>query len=144
MEKFIRTYQRELVYVGLAIAIYIAYRVYKQRRIRKLELPTNPDAPAPRSGFNPEAEAKMIYDELSTWNVALERRSEMFTYILGYAENELRQVHNAYLKLYQNANKKTLAELIRGEWLWTPGEYFGPASERRNEILKRLRDLGAA
>lgn len=144
MEKFIRTYQRELIYIGLAIAIFVAYRIYKTRRIRKLELPVNPEAPAPRSGFNDEAEAKMIYDELSGWNVALERRSDMFEYILGYSENELRQVHNAYLKLYKDAAKKTLAELIRGEWIWTPGEYFGAASKRRNQILTRLREMGAA
>jgi hypothetical protein len=144
MEKFIRTYQRELIYLGLAIVIFVMYRIYKTRRIRKLELPANTEAPAPRSGFNAEAEAKMIYDELSGWNVALERRSDMFEYILGYSENELRQVHNAYLKLYKDAAKKTLAELIRGEWLWTPGEYFGAASKRRNQILTRLRELGAA
>jgi hypothetical protein len=144
MEKFIRTYQRELIYIGLAIAIFVIYRIVKTRRIRKLELPVNPEAPAPRSGFNAEAEAKMIHDELSGWNVALERRSDMFDYILGYTENELRQVHNAYLKLYKDAKKKTLAELIRGEWLWTPGEYFGAASKRRNQILTRLRELGAA
>lgn len=144
MQDYIRTYQRELIYVGLAIVIFVAYRIYRMRRVRELSLPANPEAPAPRSGFNAEAEAKMIHDELSGWNVALERRSEMFAYILDYTENELREVHNAYLKLYRNAAKKTLAELIRGEWLWTPGEYFGAASKRRNQILKRLREMGAA
>lgn len=144
MEKLIRTYQRELIYVGLAIVIFVVYRISKMRRVRKLELPANPAAPAPRSGFNAQAEAKMIHDELSGWNVALERRSETFEYILGYSENELREVHNAYLKLYKDAKKKTLAELIRGEWLWTPGEYFGAATKRRNQILTRLRQMGAA
>jgi hypothetical protein len=139
-----QNYQRELLYVGLALGIWIVYRIYKMRRIRQLELPNNPEAPSPRSGFNATAEAKMIHDELAGWNVALERRSEVFAYILDYSENELRGVHNAYLQLYKDAKKKTLAELIRSEWLWTPGEYFGAASRRRNEILTRLREMGAA
>ncbi|HKK77080.1 MAG TPA: hypothetical protein VJ953_18520 [Saprospiraceae bacterium] len=142
--KFIRNYQREALYIGLAVVVFVVYRVFKTRRLRKLKLPENPDAPLPRAGFNPEAEAKMIHDELAGWNVALERRSETFEYILGYSENELRQVHNAYLKLYKDAKKKTLAELVRGEWLWTPGEYFGAATKRRNQILTRLRQMGAA
>ena len=144
MKKFVQVYQREVLYIGLAIVVFVIYRIKKTRRQRKLRLPANPDAPMPRLGFNAEAEAKMIHDELAGWNVALERRSELFDYILGYSENELREVHNAYLKLYKDAQKKTLAELIRGEWLWTPGEYFGAATKRRNQILRRLRELGAA
>jgi hypothetical protein len=144
MKKFVQVYQREVLYIGLAIVVFVIYRIKKTQRQRKLRLPVNPDAPMPRMGFNAEAEAKMIHDELAGWNVALERRSELFDYILGYSENELRQVHNAYLKLYKDARKKTLAELIRGEWLWTPGEYFGAATKRRNQILRRLRELGAA
>ena len=144
MRQLWQTYQRELMYLGLALGLLVSYRIYTTRRVRKLAVPSNPQAPAPRLGFNAEAEAKRIHDELSGWNVALERRSELFAYMLAYAENELREVHNAYLKLYRDAAKKTLAELVRGEWLWTPGEYFGAASQRRNQILKRLREIGAA
>ena len=144
MKGFVQAYRKELIYVGIAIILYVIYKVSSNRLRRKLELPINKDQPAPRSGFNEEAEAMLVYEELSGWNTALERRAETFEHILTYAENELRLVHNAYLKLYQNANKKTLASLVRGEWLWTPGEYLGKAKKYRDEILRRLRKLGAA
>ncbi|MEO0341668.1 MAG: hypothetical protein AAF242_20975, partial [Bacteroidota bacterium] len=72
------------------------------------------------------------------------RRGEVFEHILSYTENELRLVHNAYLEAYFQSSKKTLAELIRGEWIWTPGEYFSKVLANKNEILSRLRAIGAA
>lgn len=144
VEGFMRQYQRELFYVGLALVIWIVYRMVKNRRLKKLALDTLPNAPAPRSGFNEAAEAKMLHDELAGWNIDLGRRGEVFQHILEYTDNELILVHNAYLKLYQSAKRKTLAELVRGEWVWTPGEYWGTAKKYRDEILLRLRKLGAA
>ena len=144
MKEFIQAYRKELIYVGIAIVLYVIYKVSSNRLRRKLELPVNIDQPAPRAGFNEEAEAMLIYEELSPWNTALERRVETFEHILNYSENELRLVHNAYLKRYQNAKKKTLASLVRGEWLWTPGELLGKAKKYRDEILRKLRKLGAA
>ncbi|MEO0340744.1 MAG: hypothetical protein AAF242_16240 [Bacteroidota bacterium] len=141
---FVQQYQKELFYLGLALVIFIAYRVVKTRSIRKLELDILPNAPAPRGGFNAEAEAKMLHDELSGWNIDLGRRAGVFQHFLDYMDNEVILVHNAYLKLYQNAKRKTLAELVRGEWVWTPGEYWGNAKKFRDEILLRLRTLGAA
>lgn len=144
MQAIWKTYQKEILFGILVLVILLVFRFYQNRLVRQLEVPTDDQKPAPRPGFNARAEAKMVYDELSGWNVALDRRAETLAYIVQYSDNELIEVHNAYLELYAKAKKKTLAELIRGEWIWTPGEYFGPASKNRNKILRRLRDMGAA
>ena len=144
MKNFLQAYQKELFYLGIAIIVIIIIMVARNKSVKELEVTRNPDVDPPRRDFNSIAEAKMIHDELSGWNTAIDRRIEVFAHILNYNENELIEVHNAYLKLYRSSNKKTLAELVRGEWIITPGEWFGKAKQYKDEILQRLRKVGAA
>lgn len=142
--RYLKLERKQLIWIGVAAALLIAYVLYKRSRIRKLTVQMDPNDDPVRSGFNPSAEAKFIFDELSAWNTNIDRRVEVFDTILAYNDNELRAVHNAYLRLYRDRRKKTLAELVRGEWILTPGEILIGAGNKKTNILRRLKRIGAA
>lgn len=142
--KYFKLERKQLIWIGIAVGVLLLYFLYKRSRIRKLTVKINPDSDPVRSGFNPTAEAKFIHDELARWNTNLDRRIEVFDTILAYNDNELISVHNEYLRLYRDKRKKTLAELIRGEWIITPGEVMIGAGTKKTEILRRLKSVGAA
>jgi len=142
--KYLKLERKQLIWIGAALGLLVLYFLYKRSRIRKLTVQLDPESDPVRSGFNPTAEAKFIHDELSRWNTNVDRRLEVFATILAYNDNELRAVHNEYLRLYRDKRKKTLAELIRGEWIITPGEILTGAGSKKTNILRRLKRIGAA
>ncbi len=142
--KYWKLERKQLLWIGAALGLLLLYYLYKRSRIRKLTVQLDPESDPVRSGFNPTAEAKFIHDELSRWNTNIDRRGEVFSTILAYNDNELRAVHNEYLRLYRDKRKKTLAELIRAEWIITPGEILIGMGLKRTNILRRLRRIGAA
>ena len=103
------------------------------------EVPIDRNSPLPKSGFNATNEAVKIKTLLgNTWD-GLGEDVQAFEIILAYNDNELKEVHNAWLQKYRGQRLDTLRKQVDAEVI---AFYRTDVVGKKKGVLERLNKLG--
>ena len=142
--------QKVLFYVAVILLLY--YLLKKSGFLPRSEptgqkLKNDPSSPSTRRNFSAKNEAVRVHDMLVVWDISPKLKQEAFGIILGWNDNELREVHNAYIDYYEKTEYPTLRRLVQAEYTWDDWTDNSPfkneTKKMKNEVLQRLTEIGA-